>query len=520
MSKIDHARVTEILNRTLELPPEQRSAFLDEQCGDDSRLREEVESLLVHDRDPLSALDSGEMAASITRATPVPRTIGPYEILGKLGEGGMGVVYLALQRRPIERKVAIKLMRFAVAGDMALARFEVERQVLARLNHPCIAGVIDAGTTADGTPYVVMEHVDGIPITEYCDRHRVPLRERLRLFVDLCEAVQHAHRHAVIHRDLKASNVLVTETEGRARPKVIDFGVAKVLAEHDSEAAELTRRGELVGTLEYMSPEQAGLIDHPVETRSDVYSLGVILYRLVTGTRPFDDGTGSSQNVERLAHLTDETEPPLPSARVASLGNGAPDLAGSFRSSHGTWYRQLKGDLDAIVTTAMSREPDRRYGSAAAFASDLRRLLDNAPIHARPPGVLYRLGKFTSRHRVAVGLVVALFLTLAVSASGATVQAIRLSREKAAVERLNGFSPVVLPDPDRHPTPGARFPCTPRNTDPCHRARPKRSGRRPRAHRTRAPRHRGEICGGEASRNGTSAFSRGSRDLPRGSWPG
>ncbi|HJQ99892.1 MAG TPA: protein kinase [Candidatus Polarisedimenticolaceae bacterium] len=329
----------------------------------------------------------------------IPPQLGAYRILEPIGEGGMGIVFLAEQAPPLARRVAIKVARTAVPDGRALARFESERQTLAVMNHPNIAQVFDAGSAPDARPYFVMEYVAGTSITDYCDTQRLGVEDRLELFVRVCDGVQHAHVNAVLHRDLKPSNILVTTANGRATPKIIDFGVAKALGTGAASKTGVTQFGQIVGTPEYMSPEQAALDGRPVDTRTDVYSLGVLLYELLAGSRPFERHGGRDTSVADLCRRIREDEPERPSSRAA-------------RTS-ATLARRLRGDLDAIVLKALSKDPASRYASPADLATDIGRHLTHRTIVARQPGALQRFLKVVRRHRLATAIVAALSVTLA-----------------------------------------------------------------------------------------------------------
>ncbi len=327
-------------------------------------------------------------------------TIGPYRIVDTLGEGGMGVVYLAEQETPIRRQVALKVIKLGMSTEQVVARFESERQALALMDHPNVARVFDAGTTEQGRPYFAMEHVRGEPITTHCDRQRLDLRARLELFVQACDAIQHAHRKGVIHRDVKPNNVLVASGDGVARVKVIDFGIAKATAEPFTEQMLNTRRGVLLGTPAYMSPEQAGDSAAGIDTRTDVYSLGVVLYELVTGVPPFDPEELRTVSYQTVVRKLCQGQVPPPSARAGSLGEDAMAVARCRRTQPAALTRSLAGDLDAIVMKALEKDADRRYGSPAELAADIARYLRDEPVRARPASLRYRLGKWLRRHLV------------------------------------------------------------------------------------------------------------------------
>jgi serine/threonine protein kinase/WD40 repeat protein len=350
--------------------------------------------------------------------------IGPYRILGKLGEGGMGIVYKAEQREPVRRIVALKIIKLGMDTKEVVARFEAERQALALMSHPNVAKVFEAGMTEGGRPFFAMEIVPGVPVTRYCDDEKLTVRQRLELFVPICQAVQHAHQKGIIHRDLKPSNILVQLIDGKAVPKVIDFGVAKATNQALTQHTLCTQSGTVVGTPEYMSPEQAGSGGLDVDTRTDIYSLGVILYELLTGKLPFEPASLRSAGWEGMARLLKEAEPPRPSTRVSAkaLGDDRSDvsrIAGARRTEPHALRRELDGDLDWIVLRAMEKERGRRYETANGLAMDIQRHLNDEAVLARPPTAMYRLRKLVRRNRLAfvgaAGFVLALLLGLATS---------------------------------------------------------------------------------------------------------
>jgi len=347
--------------------------------------------------------------------TAAPETIGPYRIERVVAEGGMGVVYLARQQAPIRRRVAVKVIKRGMDTGKVIARFEAERQALALMEHPAIARVIDAGETPSGRPYFVMEYVEGRPINEYCSERRLPLRDRLELFITVCEGVQHAHQKGVIHRDLKPSNVLVSVAADQPSPKIIDFGIAKAIEHRLTERSLVTELGMLVGTPEYMSPEQADLTGFDVDTRTDVYALGVLLYELLTGVLPFDPEQMRKLSLEQVCRMVREQDPPRPSLRASSA--------------------ELAGDLDWIVMKALDKERSRRYGSPAELAEDLRRHLRNEPVLAGPPSATYRFGKFVRRNKVLVASLAAVAVALAAGALLATAFAVRETAQRREAER-------------------------------------------------------------------------------------
>ncbi len=419
-----HARLKELFFTAREIPAEERGVFLAAACGDDHELLREVESLLAHDQAATAPL--GEQASGLTPLRPAepvpPAEIGPYRLLQKLGEGGMGEVWEAEQQRPVGRRVAVKLIRWGMASGEVLARFESERQALALMNHPSIAAIHDAGVSLGGRPYFVMELVSGVPVTEYCDTHRLGVRERLELFIEVCQGVQHAHQKGVIHRDMKPSNVLVTVEDDHPVPKIIDFGVAKATAQRLTERTLFTELGQWIGTPEYMSPEQAEMTGLDVDTRTDVYSLGALLYELMVGTQPFAAEELRRMGFDEMRRRIREEEPTRPSTRVASLGDTSWVVAKTRRRDPASLTRELRGDLDWITVKALEKDRTRRYGSPAELAADLERHLEHRPVLAGPPSVRYRLGKFVSRHRLGVAAgalaAVALWLGLVVAGLG------------------------------------------------------------------------------------------------------
>ncbi len=328
----------------------------------------------------------------------LPQTIGPYRILDVLGEGGMATVYLAEQSEPVKRRVALKILKAGMDSKQVVARFESERQALAILDHPNIAKIFDGGIAESGRPYFVMEHVKGVPITDYCDDQRVSNKKRIELFIRVCSAVQHAHLKGLIHRDLKPSNILVGVVDGKPQPKIIDFGIAKATTTTLSEATLYTRVGQIIGTPAYMSPEQAGVTGLDIDTRADIYSLGVVLYELLVGSLPLD----LSPNDQAMQMALKEKDPPRPSTRFSELGDSQVEIA-RVRSTEPTVLRsQLQGDLDWIVMRAMEKDRTRRYETVNALAMECKRYLDREPVLARPPSPGYLLNRFVQRNKLAV----------------------------------------------------------------------------------------------------------------------
>jgi eukaryotic-like serine/threonine-protein kinase len=333
-------------------------------------------------------------ASMIGQTDALGARIDRYRLLSPLGEGGCGIVYLAEQEQPVRRRVALKVIKPGMDTKQVIARFEAERQALALLDHPHIAHVLDAGTTAEGRPYFVMEYVKGIAIVNHCDRHRSTIQERLQLFLSVCEAIQHAHHKGIIHRDIKPSNLLVCLQEGRANPKVIDFGGAKAIAQALTERTLYTEQGQFIGTPEYMSPEQSEMTAQGIDTRSDIYSLGVVLYELLTGVLPYDSQTLREGGVDNIRRTIREEDPKTPSTRLQTTPNELQSEAAQSRQTdiHGL-RRQLHGELDWIAMKALDKDPTRRYQSATALAEDVQRYLNHEPVLAGPPSRLYRLKK-------------------------------------------------------------------------------------------------------------------------------
>jgi serine/threonine protein kinase len=360
--------------------PEARAAYLDEVCASDPDLRRRVERLLDLQPKVGSFLASPAAGQTLTlapaQAIAGPGTvIGPYKLLEQIGEGGMGVVFMAEQTQPVRRKVALKIIKPGMDTKQVIARFEAERQALALMDHPNIATVFDAGATESGRPYFVMELVRGVAITEYCDHHRLPIFERLVLFTQVCQAVQHAHQKGIIHRDLKPTNILVTSLDGVPLPKVIDFGVAKATGQSLTEKTLFTGFAQLIGTPLYMSPEQAELSAVDVDTRSDIYSLGVLLYELLTGTPPFSQDTFRTAALDEVRRIIREQEPPRPSMRLSALGATLATVSDNRRTDSRKLTGLLRGELDWIVMKALEKDRRHRYETASGLARDVERYL-------------------------------------------------------------------------------------------------------------------------------------------------
>jgi tetratricopeptide (TPR) repeat protein len=397
--------------------PQEQAAYLDVACGSDTQLRAEVESLISAHQDTrpfLQVLLGDQEAAREDPPTEGPGSmIGRYKLLEKIGEGGMAVVYMAEQQEPLRRKVALKIIKLGMDTRQVIARFEAERQALALMDHPSIAKVLDAGATETGRPYFVMELVQGVSITEYCDRNSLSTKERLALFLQVCHAVQHAHQKGIIHRDIKPSNVMVTHRDGEPIPKVIDFGIAKATNQKLTEKTLFTRYAHLIGTPAYMSPEQAELSDLDIDTRSDIYSLGVLLYELLTGTTPFSEEELRKAGYVEMQRVIREQEPVKPSAKLTTLGEILTEVAKHRSATPDLLRRAVRGDLDWIVMKSLEKDRARRYETADALGMDVQRHLGSEPVLARGPGATYRLQKFLHRHRVQAGIVLGMVATAA-----------------------------------------------------------------------------------------------------------
>ena len=433
----DHDRIESIFMTALEIESEaERRAYIKQACGEDAALQLQVEQLLNNHMQAGSFLNmNGENEAKPDSTQDnQPTQIGPYKLLQKIGEGGMGLVFLAEQTEPFQRQVALKVIRAGMDSSQVVARFEQERQALAVMDHPNIARVIDGGLAADGRPYFAMELIQGLPITEYCDLHRLTLRQRLELFVPVCQAVQHAHQKGIIHRDLKPSNVLVTEVEGRPTPKVIDFGVAKAVGVRLSSATLNTQLGAIIGTLEYMSPEQAVPDHEDIDTRSDIYCLGVLLFELLTGSTPLQRQKLKDVAVLELLRVIREEEPPKPSHRLSTI-HDLPSVAACRGLEPKSLSNVVKGDLDWIVMKCLEKDRNRRYSVANAVARDIERFLCHEPIEAGPPGASYRMRKFLWRNRWATTVVTLLLLSLVGGMVGTSIGLVQAARSQAATSQ-------------------------------------------------------------------------------------
>jgi tetratricopeptide (TPR) repeat protein len=423
----------------LERPSEEWSTFLDAACGDNRELRARVDQLL-HDHREMGSIHNGNTPFPTIDHQPISEcpgiVIGPYKLLEQIGEGGFGVVFMAEQTQPLRRKVALKILKPGMDTRQVVARFEAERQALALMDHPNIAHVFDGGETATGRPYFVMELVRGIPITDFCDRNQLSIRARLELFVSVCQAVQHAHQKGIIHRDIKPSNVLVTVHDTVPVVKVIDFGVAKAVGQELTDKTLFTGLAQMVGTPLYMSPEQAGLSGLDVDTRSDIYSLGVLFYELLTGTTPFDKERLRTAGYDEIRRIIREEEAPRPSTRLSTLGNAAATVSAERQSDPKKLGHLLSGELDWIALKALEKDRNRRYESASAFAADVQRYLNDEPVLACPPSAWYRIRKFTRRNKatLATASVVGLAILLAAGSAGWIIQGRRAVESRTAHE--------------------------------------------------------------------------------------
>jgi serine/threonine protein kinase/WD40 repeat protein len=438
--KPDSQREAALFQAAAQLTSNARTAFLDNACHGDSALRARLEALLAAHEQTEGALAEPAVAAKGTmKIEPaglpdetVGQRIGRYKILEKVGEGGCGVVYVAEQTEPVRRRVALKVIKLGMDTKQVVARFEAERQALAMMDHPNIAKVLDAGTTETGRPYFVMELVRGIKITEYCDQEKVPTRERLELFIHICHAIQHAHQKGIIHRDIKPSNILVTLHDGVPVPKVIDFGIAKATTDQRlTDKTVYTQLQQFIGTPAYMSPEQAEMSGLDVDTRSDIYSLGVLLYELLTGKTPFDANELMAQGIDEMRKTIREKDPVRPSTKLATLQGEELTTTVKRRSvDRSKLLHQLKGDLDWIVMKCLEKDRKRRYETANGLAMDLKRHLNNETVVARPPSKLYEFQRTVRRHKMGFAATAAVIVVLAVGVLASTWQAVRAIRAK------------------------------------------------------------------------------------------
>jgi tetratricopeptide (TPR) repeat protein len=466
----------ELFLAALAVAPAERAAWLERECGPDAELRRRVELMLAAHDTPQSLLDrlapaaappGGATGAFAAEGAECPSSAeheevgaviaGRYKLVEEVGEGGMGTVWMAQQSEPVKRLVALKVIKPGMDSKQVMARFEAERQALALMDHPHIARILDCGTTAGGRPYFVMELVKGVPLTRYCDEHRLTPRQRLELFIPVCQAIQHAHQKGIIHRDIKPSNVLVALYDGKPVPKVIDFGIAKATGQQLTERTLVTGFGAVVGTLEYMSPEQAELNQLDIDTRSDIYSLGVLLYELLTGSTPLTRKRIKEVALLEVLRVIREEEPPRPSTRLAESKDTLPSISAQRHTEPAKLTKLVRGELDWIVMKALDKDRNRRYETANGFAMDVQRYLADEPVQACPPSAWYRFRKFARRNktRLAVaGLI--LFFMAVLGGGGGWVVRDRAAREQEAArqrldreQRLTAQVEMILDEVDR-----------------------------------------------------------------------
>lgn len=442
-------RLESLFAAAIELPPGTRSDFIDQECRHDGALRQRLEGLLRAHEASSHPIDQPAFNQALEATQAVEQTdagsiiAGRYKLLEQIGEGGMGTVWVAEQREPVQRKVALKLIKPGMDSKTVLARFEAERQALALMDHPNIAKVLDGGLTAAERPYFVMEYVKGVPINEYCDQLKLSVPDRLKLFVQVCSAVQHAHQKGIIHRDLKPSNILVAPYDDRPIPKVIDFGLAKALHQQLTERTLHTAHETVLGTPLYMSPEQAQFNNLDVDTRADVYSLGVLLYELLTGTTPLEKSRFKEAAWDEIRRVIREEEPPRPSTRLSSQKT-LPKLAACRQVEPVKLTQQLRGELDWVVMKALEKDRTRRYETATGLANDIERYLDGGAVQACPPTFAYRARKFVSRHRLQVTVGGLLLASLVVAAAGTSFGLVRAEQErKVAVANQRQAEAVI-----------------------------------------------------------------------------
>jgi serine/threonine protein kinase len=437
-------REVTVFNAARGLPVGKRAAYLDETCADDAPLRQRVEELLQAHEQAAGFMDrpaapdiQRTLTLSVSLAEKVGDRIGHYKLLQQIGEGGCGVVYMAEQEQPVKRRVALKILKLGMDTKQVIARFEAERQALAVMDHPNIAKVLDAGATDTGRPYFVMELVRGIKITDYCDQNNLAIRERLDLFVQVCRAIQHAHQKGIIHRDIKPSNILVTVNDGVPVPKVIDFGIAKATQGRLTDQTLFTAFEQFIGTPAYMSPEQAVMTSLDIDTRSDIYSLGVLLYELLTGQTPFDQQELLKIGFDEMRRTIREREPQRPSTRLSTMtAEALTPMAKQRHTEAPKLIHLVRGDLDWIVMKALEKDRNRRYETANGFARDIERYLADEPVSARPPSRLYEFQKTVRRHKFGFGATAALITVLVAGVVVSTLEAIRARRAEQEQARL------------------------------------------------------------------------------------
>jgi serine/threonine protein kinase/Flp pilus assembly protein TadD len=415
----------------IKLPTQERGAYVQQACGDNQDLHQRVSALLQAQTE----IGTFHEVSALTVDQPITESpgtvIGPYKLQEQIGEGGFGVVFMAEQTKPVRRKVALKILKPGMDTRQVIARFEAERQALALMDHPNIAHVFDGGETASGRPYFVMELIRGIPITDFADQSHLPVRDRLELFKTVCQAVQHAHQKGIIHRDLKPSNVMVTLHDEKPVVKVIDFGIAKATGEQLTDKTLFTNFAQMIGTPMYMSPEQAQMGGLDIDTRSDIYSLGVLLYELLTGTTPFDRGRLRNLGYDEVRRIIREEEPARPSTRISTLGQASATVSAERQSNPRQLRQSLQGELDWIVMKALEKDRERRYETASGLARDIERYLQNEPVRACPPSTWYRFRKFALRNRALLGTMFAVSAALVMAVMVLVVSIVVIDRERA-----------------------------------------------------------------------------------------
>ena len=445
------AKERDIFLEALEQPEGERSAYLDRACGSDRALRAAVEALLQNHKEdgfletpvieaPRSQKAPSGPGGTVRLATPGERAgdrIGRYKLLQQIGEGGCGIVYMAEQEEPVRRRVALKVIKLGMDTKSVIARFEAERQALAMMDHPNIAKVLDAGATDSGHPFFVMELVRGIKITEYCDQNNLSTEERLKIFIQVCQAIQHAHQKGIIHRDVKPSNILPTLHDCVPVPKVIDFGIAKAIEQRLTDKTLFTEFQTFVGTPAYTSPEQAEMSGLDIDTRSDIYSLGVLLYELLTGQTPFDPERLFRSSLDEMRRIIREEEPVRPSTRLSTMAIAeATAVAKTHHTKIPALVSVVRGDLDWIVMKCLEKDRTRRYAAGNDLAEDVQRYLEGEPILARPPSTAYKIQKFVRRNRVIVSAAATVAVVLLLAAIVGSWEAVRATRAQQEQSRL------------------------------------------------------------------------------------